>query len=257
MDREPISSQPEVNIIQSDREGLAQRERERRLEDANHLIGVVHIETIKIKDKDEMLAVMSRLGIKNIDEILDNGLIKMSDLGAEQIIKPTFPNIDKILGNIKLLEESCGNFGYDQDGQADRLRDLVSRIRLSRDEQEIKNLSEQAKEIFFNNVSGLVRDRHGIAEQQDKLGIVCKSNGKQLQDNLESRYRFSEEERKIIEKGPIGFFVKKSVKYGKDETSLVEESLEFDYRYRKNITQARDEFSQVMDTLVSKNNQPK
>lgn len=243
-----ISLQPEFKANEVERKVLL--ERERRFGEADSLIDAVQSETGEIIHRDEMLFFLSRAGIKTINEDLDN--IKMSDVGVEEVVKPSLDNITRIEKNIKSLEELGSEFGHDQSSQVYNLKEIIIQIRVSQDEEEIKNLIAQAKNIFSTNVTGLLNKHYNIASQQDSLGEICTKNGRQLQINLDTN--FSGQTWEKINQGPVGFYVKRSVKYGKDEASLVEDSLNAHGRYHNTLGTLVERFSQVMDSFVANNN---
>jgi hypothetical protein len=250
MEGETIKPSPsESKVDQAER--TASLERERRFLEAYNLIDIVQSETARIIHRDEILLVLSNAGIKTISEDLDNN-IKDGDTGAKEVVKPSLDNITKIEENIKELNKLGAKFGHDQGAQVYQLTEIILQIKVSQDEAEIKNLIAQAKNIFNNNVTGLINGHSKIASQQERLGELTTKNGKQLQTSLVDNFDWQDQ--KQIEQGPVGFYIKRSLDYGKTTATLVKNSLSADNQYRLTLESVAGRFSQVMDSLVADKN---
>lgn len=238
----PSPSESKVN--QTERTVLL--ERERRFQEAINIVDIVQSQTREIYHRDELFFFLSDAGIKTISQDVDN--VKIGESGAEEIVKPSLDNIAKIEENIKTLDELGKTFGHDQGAPVYQLTEIIIQIKVSQNEAEIKDLIAQAKNIFNNNVTGLINSHAEIADQQERLGELTEKNGKQIKTNLDDNFDWQTQ--KKIDQGPVGFYIKRFLNYGKTTATLVKNSLSAHGRYRYTLEVAAGRFSQILDSFA-------
>lgn len=249
MTGETSTQQSEVNINRSERMVLP--EKESRLRQADTIIEAVRLKTMEIRHQDELVVVLSEMGIKNINEYIDPRNIKESDTGYEEVVKPSFANISEIERSIKSLKELGLKFGCDQDTNIDDLKDILTQLRLSPSEEVTKRLVLQAENIFLNNVTGLLNKHAEIAYQQEGLGELYTTNGRKLEIKLDENFK-GDTIRKI-DQGPVGFYIRQVVKPKKELSTIFENSVTANNKYRNTLMSFSNSFSEVMNSFITNN----